>query len=244
MASNLDPHLKLSRAKLHLDALDQEVRLFKQSEPHRITTEEDEDGGWYIVKIEHLKDISLGVALIAGDFISCLRSSLDHLAWQLATLTTDSPSRDISFPICEKDSLDTQIRIVKATYGIPDAAVAIMKQFQPYNSGDAYKSTHLWRLNKLWNIDKHRHILLRGVPTDWVFRLDGGGNVTIEQLNNGNMVKIPIASKKNVVLNPQCGVDVEFGSTDEGLVVTLKDFIDMYNFVGNEILPAFIPFLL
>src|SRR5580658_4055833 len=166
MASNLDPHLKLSRAKLHLDALDQEVRLFKQSEPHRITTEEDEDGGWYIVKIEHLKDISLGVALIAGDFISCLRSSLDHLAWQLATLPTDSPSRDISFPICEKDSLDTQIRIVKATYGIPDAAVAIMKQFQPYNGGDAYKSTHLWRLNKLWNIDKHRHILLRGVPTD------------------------------------------------------------------------------
>ena len=243
MPSLFDPNLKLQWAKEHLDALDRELALLKQSNTQRLSTEDDLENGWYIVRVDFPSNPrQFTVALISGDFISCLRSSLDHLAWQLALLTTDTPSRDICFPICEKNSLDTQLRIVKSTYGIPDAAVSIMKSLQPYNSGDAYKSTHLWRLNKLWNVDKHRHIMPHEVVTDWLFQCDAAIDVMTESFEDGGVMKFPLAFKDKVKLNPDVGTDVVFGGRKEGFTMSFGDFVAIYEFVANSVMPAFASF--
>ena len=242
MADIFHPHFKLDRAKEHLDALEIGIAAFKESKTHRITTEDDIQGGWYIIKIEFIAPFPFHLAMVAGDFICCLRSCLDHLIWELATLTTSTPHQEIAFPVCEKDSVDAQIKIVRATYGIPESALSLVKQLQPYHSGDAYKLSHLWRLNKLWNIDKHRFILSGRVPTDWIFNVPGGFDPIAEGLDNGGVVKLPLAMKDKVRLNPKIGVDVHFGDPIEGVLVTFKDFVDMYNFVANTVLPAFFGF--
>jgi len=246
MASLFDPHLKLGWAKKHLAALAMEVGVFKKSNKYLVSTQEDSENGWYIIRFQlpH-NDHVFTIALIVGDFIASLRSSLDHLAWQLALLSGRVPSRDICFPICEKDSLDTQIKITKSTYGIPDAAISIVKSLQPYNSGDGYKATHLWRLNALWNIDKHRHIAPHGVSTGWLFKFTPGVNVEIptEELDDGGIMRIPIALKDKVEFNPSPNeIDIFFGDRTERNELSLEDLIDMHEFVATKIFPAFAGF--
>jgi hypothetical protein len=157
MPSLVSPNLKVQRAKEHLDSLNRAIKAFRQSKPYRISTHDDLESRQWVIRME-MDEPPLLLGLIAGDFICCLRSSLDYLAWQLAGLTISAPSRNTSFPICGKDSAETRKFIDKATEEIPPEAAAVMKSFQPYHCGDDYKGTPLWRLNKLWNIDKHCHI--------------------------------------------------------------------------------------
>ena len=258
MPSLFDPDLKLQWAKQHLDLLGKKVGLFRESNKQTTTTYDDIEHGWYVIrtKVPHDKAV-FDIALITGDFISCLRSCLDHLAWQLALFTDSKPSRDICFPICEKDSLDTQLRITKSTYGIPDEAISVMKSLQPYHAGDNYKSTHLWRLNKLWNLDKHRHITPHGVVTDWLFKVDGEhfaadfsfvghqSGIVVEDVGDGCIMKLPLAMKEKVHFNPSsnaANVDMRFGSETDGIELAYSDFVEMYEFVANTVIPAFASF--
>lgn len=81
------PNEKIHWAKKHLDALHEHVGvLAKKVDSHNIFTYDDLEASEYVVKIV-LDPADFDAALIAGDFVSCLRSSLDYLAWQLAKLT-------------------------------------------------------------------------------------------------------------------------------------------------------------
>ena len=246
MASLFDPKLKLQWAKKHLDALAVEIAIFKESNKYRILVRDDQENEWYIIRFQlpH-NDHVFKLALIAGDFIASLRSSLDHLAWQLALLSASIPSRHTCFPICEEDSPKTQRWITRCTHGISAGAISIMMSFQPYNSGEAFKATHLWRLNSLWNIDKHRHIAPHGVSTDWLFNLnfEQDTQIPMEELDDGGIMRIPIALKDKVIFNPTPGgVDVFFGDRSERLELSLKDLIEMYEFVATTVIPAFASF--
>jgi hypothetical protein len=188
----------------------------------------------------------LEIMLTVGDFVCRLRACLDHLAWQLAALTCDEgsqPGSHICFPIAEKDSLDTQLKIVKSTYGIPDDAVAVMKSFQPYHAGDMYKTSHLWRLNKLWNIDKHRHIGHHAVISDEFLRVNvRNAPVKIEDIDNYGIVKIPIAFKDKVQLNATPGYELRFGTAADELDIGVDALFNMHQFVADTVLPAFARF--
>jgi len=244
MPSLADPKLNLRWAKNHLELLNERVGALKGSYSPNITTEDDVDKDCYIVKIQFPEDGSLlDIILTAGDFVNRLRACLDHLAWQLAALTTVPPGNHIYFPITEKDSLDTQLRIVKATYGIPDDAVAVMKSFQPYKAGDLYRSSHLWRLNKLWNIDKHRHIGHHAVVSDEFLRVNvPNAPVAYERFDNYGEVRIPLALKDKVQLNPTPGFDLRFGTAADDLDIGIDDMFDMHQFVADTVLPAFARF--
>ncbi len=139
MPSLISPTLKVQRAKEHLDSLQEAVKPLRQTKPYPSSTEDDLNAGEWVVSIE-IKTPPHSLALVAGDFICCLRSSLDYLAWQLAGLTTPQPIESVCFPICGEDSPGTQGYIIKSTKGIPAGAVAIMKQFQPYTCGNAYET--------------------------------------------------------------------------------------------------------
>jgi hypothetical protein len=99
------------------------------------------------------------LALVAADFVSCLRSALDHLVWQLGDIASKE-CRRLAFPIFRENSVDVQVLIARQTYVIAEPAICLIKKLQPYNSGNAYKTNPLWILNELWIIDKHRPITL------------------------------------------------------------------------------------
>jgi hypothetical protein len=173
MPSLFDPDLKIQWAKRHLDVLTEYVIKFQAENHYTLTTEEDAANGLFIIttRVPH-NDMVFTIALIMGDFVNCLRSSLDHLAWQLALYGGRTPTRDTCFPICERDTIDVQVKIAKSTFGFPDEAVSTIKSLQPYKSGEDFKISHLWRLNLLWNIDKHRHLMPHSVVSGWQFKLD------------------------------------------------------------------------
>jgi antitoxin component of MazEF toxin-antitoxin module len=240
---------KVEWAKKHLDYLGEQVAALTNTGDNRITTYDDVEQGQYVIKIQHASTPTFfKLILTTGDFVSCLRASLDHLAWQLALLTTPKPSGELTFPILEKNTVDAQVRLAKVTFGIPEPAIALMKSMQPYHAGDDYKSTHLWRLNKLWNIDKHRHLAgFREIPDTWEFNFSGIEKMesiplSTEQIGDQTVMRLPLSLKEQVHFNPDVKVEFEINDASEGIVLRYKDLIDMYEFVDKTMFPAFAGF--
>jgi hypothetical protein len=205
---------------------------------NRISTYDDPEESLYVIKIQHISDPeAFRIILTIGDFICSLRASLDHLAWQLALLTTAKPSGELQFPILEKSTLDAQVRFAKITFGIPEAAISIMKSMQPYHAGNDYKSTHLWRLNKLWNIDKHRHITgFEMMPNSWEVTFSGNSDMESipfgqEQVGYQTIMRLPLAIKEKVSFNPDVRVEFRINEPSEGIVLLYEDLVQMYEFV-------------
>lgn len=89
---------------------------------------------------------------IAGDVIHSLRSSPDHLAYQLAVVGSGTtPGRQVEFPIA-KDRKTYEADKVRKVRGIRPEAVQAIDRLRPYRGGN----DTLWRLHELDNIDKHR----------------------------------------------------------------------------------------
>lgn len=198
---------KVEWAKKHLASIEVLLRALEKTGGNRITAYDDIANGLYIISTEHFSETEgFRIALTIADFVSSLRSSLDHLAWQLALLTLPKPSTKLMFPIFEKNTVDAQVRMAEVTFGIPEEAITIMKSMQPYHSGDAYKTTPLWRLNKIWNIDKHRHLFgFEELPDTWEFHIEGVSagmeNIPIdhEQIGNHTIVRLPLVLKNKCI---------------------------------------------
>jgi hypothetical protein len=88
------------------------------------------------LSVEHVFRLEMGVApseilLLLGDFAYCLRSSLDHLAWQLALLSGDEPPSRTQFPSIGAPDREGQKTFRRFTKGIPTEALDIIRTFQP-----------------------------------------------------------------------------------------------------------------
>jgi hypothetical protein len=237
--SLFDPNLKLQWAKKRLDEFTGEALRIQELNPPNISTEDDLENGWYVIRIQIVHDITvLQAALMAGDFIANLRSCLDHLAWQLSAIG-GIPGNGICFPICERDNSDARKYIAKSTVGMPSDAVAIIKSLQPYHAGNDYRSTHLWRLNKLWNIEKHRHLTPHSILTDWQFKTTGVEKIGTQQIDDCTIIRVPLADKSKVEFNPSLGARLTIYDRDEGFELTVDELTEMYDFVSLEILPSF-----
>lgn len=243
-------NFKMEWAEIHLNALKSSVTSLI-SEPdklYRVVTDEDLERQLFAVTVISINAIEfVKISLIAGDFICNLRASLDHLAWKLATIGKKRPSAETCFPVISKIVPRTEAkvaeRIAAYTGGIHPDAVALMKTFQPYNSGDAYKSHHLWRLHFLWNLDKHRNIAIHSAESGVVCEIPPGIPRTNQQFDDRAIVSIPLAAKHLVRFNPHLSPKILFGDEDRGVHVTLQDLSDIYKFVSTEVFPAFARFI-
>jgi hypothetical protein len=111
----------------------------------------------------------LRLSAIVGDCLYTLRSSLDHLAWQLASLNGPPPS-GTEFPIFTDCGAYHRLSRGKPargsglykTRGIAPAEQALIEQSQPYNRPSDPEADPLWILHSLCNIDKHRVLHLTG----------------------------------------------------------------------------------
>jgi len=92
--------MKTERANVHLDALNLELDRFV-NEPNPVITEDYIKGSRYIRRTQFRK-IPPIIGMLLGEFLYCLRSGLDQLAWQLSlpTAKAATPKR-ICFPIFE-----------------------------------------------------------------------------------------------------------------------------------------------
>jgi hypothetical protein len=109
------------------------------------------------------------LALLAGDAVHNLRSSLDHAITQLAG---DFASRDSQFPLAESEREFKNDRNRLLT-GVPRAASDVVEAVQPYHVGDLVKgggslsdpkdprftNAALMLIGRLDNRDKHRMLL-------------------------------------------------------------------------------------
>src|ERR1700733_5010320 len=112
-----NPRLKMRWAKHHLDLLDGEIRDYLRCNPYSVSFEDDLEAGEYIVKltVESLPD---RIGLIVGDFVSCLRTSLDHLANALTHCADGVPNDSASFPVIDLNNSDGRKSFKRATFGI------------------------------------------------------------------------------------------------------------------------------
>jgi hypothetical protein len=241
----VNPRLKVGRAKEHLDGLRAEVAVFGKSSPFRVSAHDDTEKGKYVVEVRISRDLPDTIGLLAGDFICCLRASLDYLAWQLALLTTNDPFHDTCFPICDRYDINggTEGYICSVTKNIPSDAVSIIRELQPYQSGDAYNLTYLWRLDRLWNIEKHRRIPIIGSITGDVLTTRIGIEAEIGELDDCHTVTIPLSEKPYVRLDPSPSVELQFGGEREGVIVTVTDLAEIFEFVSEKVMPRFAGFL-
>lgn len=96
------------------------------------------------------------MALILGDVLHALRSSLDSLAWELAHIDGAEPKseRGIYFPICSTEADWKQKAAALATW--PEDALARVEILQPFKMDDPWLSPLAW-LHDLNIQEKHRH---------------------------------------------------------------------------------------
>lgn len=239
-----DPYLKTARAKEHLDDLQERLAVFREEYPVTVSRKDDLENMRHVVGIK-IKDIPEKFALVVGDFLYCLRSSLDQLVFALAQTKTDYP-KGTQFPIFDNPLDPTnEKRIAGYTRGVPADAVAIIKELQPYTGPNtaAIKGHLLWRLNALCIIDKHRRI-----PTDKNFTdinfpdFPRKFGHLIHHDHDAGVITVPLFLKDKMRFDPTGAIEVIFGDSHEGIECTFDGLEAIYEFVANSVLPRFLRF--
>jgi hypothetical protein len=167
---------------------------------------------------------------------------LDHLIYGLVSSNGGTPINSTAFPIIGVyRGQPSEDKFTNAIRGIPDRARAIVQSLQPYNAGGAYELTHLWRLELLWNIDKHRYIPLDAGACDIEFPKVPHSlrKPTACIIDDKAVMRFPMAAKQYANFDPVTRVFVRFGSEKAGIVVTIQNLRDMYEFVSEKVIPRF-----
>ncbi len=106
---------------------------------------------------------------LIGELLHDLRSSLDHLAWQLVLHTGGTPVPDktnwhilVEAPTTNREGKYPELNV---RGGVSPAARTLLNASQPYQWGPRYREHPLWLLHQLWNIDKHRYVIAKGAHT-------------------------------------------------------------------------------
>jgi hypothetical protein len=156
---------KIDRAIDHLKNLDIAIGQLWASES-KITSAEavppyKTEGEDLIVFRPHSAPVNPSFSLIVGDFVHNVRSSLDHLVYQLAILNKASSegASKTSFPVCLTHGEFTNATRKKVAPFIGPRALTELEKLQPYSTGNG-KRDILWILSQLDIIDKHRLLIV------------------------------------------------------------------------------------
>ena len=150
--------LKIERAKEHIEHLGTAISAFCKSQPYTIGFKKHPQIDWTTLYVESAKPVPNNIALIIGDAVHNLRSSLDHLAWQLVKANGGKPDVRTYFPI--SDTVEKYATALKkgAIKGIPVGAEELIRNVQRYVTSD----DTLWHIHELDRIDKHRLVITVG----------------------------------------------------------------------------------
>jgi hypothetical protein len=151
----------------------------EMSKPAELITEYVAEGDYEILKLV-VYPCSHAVPLIVGEIIHNFRCALDYLATSIVANITGNYNRRVGFTFHESRESFYNSRDKHQLYiHAPDVWEIIRTEFRPYSDHDGNRI--LWSLNKLWNQDKHRLLVLStsvGVAAgNHQGRVDGVGNL-------------------------------------------------------------------
>jgi hypothetical protein len=230
-----DPLLTLTYAGEHLDKLETLIRAHEGPKPHLVTRQFNAQDGCYVFRFELTASPPMRERLIIADVLYHLRAALDHLAWRLARLTTETPNRYLTFPI--RRDRNTQA-VFETLRELPTEAQQIIEGMQPYNRGDGLQYDLLWALHDLCTIAKHRHINIVGIAAGVRVRIPSGATATIERRNQRDIiVTVPTGCEADEDFEPQLSYQITLGMQEPGYGRSLMILRDIYNFVRCDVFP-------
>lgn len=263
----MDHRAKLEWARRHLDTFDGEINAWLKQGPFTTRVEVDRKAK----RIRILVDAHLPMpghwSLMVGDIVHNMRSSLDHLTYELSmrgtTLPNKSEVRQIQFPICVKHGeywglkKDDGQRARRIKFVSP-AAQAEIDGLQPYHRVNSAESHLLAVLGGLSNVDKHRHILvtavLGAVPR---FSVKGLGGPLSEKASITNITRsleqgavltvIQFADalpESDVRVDPYLAGNVAFDEKGPGRGALVWNTLEgTHDFIRDDVFPKLEPFL-
>jgi hypothetical protein len=233
-------HMKTDRAKIHLDTFNTIASIYLAN-ANTVTTEDDLENSLCIRKTVY-NPIPAQLGMEYGEFLYCLRSGLDQMAWRLATPAAreSNPTR-VCFPIVEELVTGEDRRNFRKTLELfPENVRDVIDSFQPYKGPNPAQTYPLWQLNKLGNLDKHCVIPIhsrgKGVWKPHV------GIINLLYDEDAIEVIVPLANKGNFNFDPNAPPKIELGDWDSDFNIPIDRLTDIYQCVTDEVAPAFARF--
>jgi len=236
--------LKVKRASKHLNELERKPRVFLDRHPERFTTHLDpQDFNYVIYYIAPNRPPPVTFGPVFGDVVHNLRSTLDHIAWNLALRnladTDCEPSDDTAFPLIRNFTDGSVTYFWNSAVDILPDAIPDIADLQPAHARNP-NDHPLAVLNRLWNADKHRfHVKIPSRQFIPMFTSPGG---TVERLKDGTRrIRVPKWRKDDFEPNLRSEILFEIPLTGER--VTLATLRLIHDFVRDEVVPRFSRFL-
>jgi hypothetical protein len=232
---------KSERAKLHLDAFNGHVSAYMK-EPYTVVSKYDAEKRRHIKRFQ-LKGFEPVLGMELGEFLYCLRSGLDQMAWQVATPSArrDFP-REIYFPIYEDLIGDRRKNYNKALSFFPDDVAKEIDSLQPYKGSNPAQDHPLWQLNKLCNLDKHVLIPIhsRGIN---LFVPDVPG-IKAQNLDYEDAIEVSVPEEYegHLDLKPTLPDEIELGEWNSDWRIPRHRLSDIHGFITCTVIPRFEPF--
>jgi hypothetical protein len=161
--------LKLDRAEHVIKELYEAIVEYLAEHNYRAVGHFERERSEYVFLGEVTKPTAY-LSVIIGEVVHDMRSALDHLAWQLALLTTPTPYDLTQFPIALTPGEFGRKRGQEMIQDLLPKHRALIETFQPYHRvdrSDAFGPPALRDLRFLSNTDKHRLLnatIARKVP--------------------------------------------------------------------------------
>jgi hypothetical protein len=231
MASLDSVRQKMYRAKKHFDELREELVAYYESDPGDLVETEESTPEHKQFIFREKKPIPARLALICGDGLQCLRSSLDYLVWELVEAAGKQPHRRLMFPIAMSEAAyNGDLKQRKRLDGVDPNAIALIGAFQPYLLPDP-KDSDLAKFEELTNINKHRRVILTRLSS-------AGGELPLPFPHILGVVKNVTLEGEVLAEHPLRG----FITINDGFVrdIEITNCLDtIAHFIGEEMLPRF-----
>ena len=144
---------KIERAREGLRSLEADISAYCEYQRRRVIFD-------YSQPKEHFlgshSNVPISYSIRIGEIAYNLRSALDHLIWQLVQANGKKPTYYNEFPIVGSES-EFEKRVNRNLKWVDEEKLKLIHDFQPFSDvGEVGKN--LFMLNKICNIDKHRHL--------------------------------------------------------------------------------------
>ena len=146
-------NVKIARACESLGFLESDIRGFCEDQRRQLAIELRQEAQ---VIDSSPPELLIDYSIRAGEIAYNLRSTLDHIVWQLVSVNGEKPNRRNEFPIF-LEKAECSKKAASKLRGMSPHHRAMIESFQPYRSNNEVGS-NLWMLHSICNIDKHRHL--------------------------------------------------------------------------------------
>jgi hypothetical protein len=273
---------KANRAKEHIDSLRRQVDEYRASAPYSLIPELTAKPDRLAYRLRFSKPVPVTISTTVGYVLHNLRAVLESLAFEVARRSQGGPltakqEKESTFPICATpEDFDAFFKSRKGLL-YDRRGRAALRSVQPFVNLEAahrlgvavdrsfeetFRWSELYRLDTLWNIDKHRRLTLMAWWPDLIYwgsngpsnrrALPGDGTLAngsillyIEGTNEGQGDEL--GHEFNLVLTDDPAASRDLGAADDVVdllehwhqhIVNLVVFPRVFTIMSQATVPA------